>query len=103
MSKKHNSDALEITIRFDGATTTATLWTKTEEPHSAVRKAKAVCSPRDVFKPETGALLAIERLFEKKQQEKKATKRAQFSTQNIIETEEFLRGLGLWDEGRSWT
>lgn len=52
----------KVVITSDGKTTTAILYNGKER----VKTAKAECSPEDTFSLETGAKLALDRLFEKK-------------------------------------
>lgn len=55
----------KVVITSDGKTTTAVLYNGKER----VKTAKAECSPEDTFSLETGAKLALDRLFEKKADE----------------------------------
>lgn len=66
----HPGSGYSVVLRFTRETTTATLM----HGDRAVKTAEAKCSPADQFQYGEGAKIAVERLFEKKREPKKASR-----------------------------
>lgn len=69
-----------VELRFDGMITTATL----KRGGRDVKTAEARCNPKDTYSRAEGAMVAVERLFEKKKEPKKTSWEPKFGDKFVI-------------------
>lgn len=87
----------ELHVTSDGTTTHAVL----KEGGKVVKRAKAVCSPDDEYSFETGARLAVDRVFgkdEKSAEEKGAAHEPKFNIGNMVKVVDSGKTYTLYDD-----